>query len=119
MNQIYCKIKPFSCVLFSEKLERELIMKYLQNIFLAILLIGLPLVSVSQEKPGKPPSRKEQEKKAAKQEKASIKAQKKAKKDYYNMQSSETKRSMKKNKKSSTRNRNRKKEPFWKRWFRR
>ncbi len=87
-----------------------------------LILLGIffmPFLVSAQTKAPKPPTRKEQEKQAAAQEKQTKKANEKAKKEYRKRQSKTTKKSMKSNQKKSTRNRNRKGDPFWVRWFKR
>jgi len=91
----------------------------LGKIFLVLVLGMLPVLVSAQTKAPKPPTKKEQEKKAAQKDKEAKKADEKAKKEYRKMQSKKTRKSMKQNKKRSDRNRKSKGSPFWEKWFKR
>jgi hypothetical protein len=90
----------------------------LKKIVFFVVLVFAPVFIQAQTKSPKPPSRKEQEKKAAKMEQDGLKADKKAKKEFSKRQSKETRRRSKENRKKSSRIRKSKGAPFWERWFR-
>ncbi|UTW65003.1 hypothetical protein KFE94_09950 [bacterium SCSIO 12643] len=89
------------------------------KVVLIFIMSMLPVFVSAQTKAPKPPTKKEQEKKAAQKEKDAQKADEKAKKEYRKMQSKKTRKSMKQNKKRSDRNRKSKGAPFWEKWFKR